>query len=145
MQEKEKRKKMTRTGINFYKKQSDSLRDNNGKTYTNNFRRKSQPRIHSERIEKEEISKINSQSPSKNKTEILNKPILLSESINMKKNITIKSSIIAKENEKNLIKTLIKEFDIHHRRFIGSKECNISQNNILKKKKNKIHLILILL
>ena len=137
MQEKEKRKKMTRTGINFYKKQSDSLRDNNGKTYTNNFRRKSQPRIHSERIEKEEISKINSQSPSKNKTEILNKPILLSESINMKKNITIKSSIIAKENEKNLIKTLIKEFDIHHRRFIGSKECNISQNNILKKKRKK--------
>ena len=142
MQEKEKRKKMTRTGINFYKKQSDSLRDNNGKTYTNNFRRKSQPRIHSERIEKEEISKINSQSPSKNKTEILNKPILLSESINMKKNITIKSSIIAKENEKNLIKTLIKEFDIHHRRFIGSKECNISQNNILKKKKKKKDILL---
>ena len=59
--------------------------------------------------------------------------------VQKKKNNTIKSSIIAKESNKNLIKNLIKEFEINNRRYIYNKDFNMSQYNI-KKNKKKNHM-----
>ena len=116
MQEKEKKKRMTRTGINFFKNNSNNIK---GKEFNNNNKlKKSQRRVYSERDNPEEDSKIEYKILQKNRTEFLNEPIKLSESINIKKNNTVKSSIIAKESNKNLIKNLIKEFEINHIRYI---------------------------
>jgi len=137
MKKKKKKKRMTRTGINFFKNNSNNIK---GKEFNNNNKlKKSQRRVYSERDNPEEDSKIEYKILQKNRTEFLNEPIKLSESINLKKNNTVKSSIIAKESNKNLIKNLIKEFEINHRRYIYNKDLNMSQYNI-KKNKNKKHI-----
>ena len=88
MQEKEKKKRMTRTGINFFKDNSNNIK----RKEFNNKLRKSQRRVYSERDNPEEDSKIEYKILQKNRTEFLNEPIQISESINLKKNNTIKSN-----------------------------------------------------
>ena len=126
---------MTRTGINFFKDNSNNIK----RKEFNNKLRKSQRRVYSERDNAEEDSKIEYKILQKNRTEYVNEPIKVSDSMNLKKNNTVKSSIIAKESNKNLIKNLIKEFEINNRRYIYNKDFNMSQYNI-KKNKKKNHM-----